>query len=79
MIHLTFKTGGPREFRSQVEWGVGNIHMETGEEVWDVEQRVDPVGGLAVSINLDPGDLSNTGPPNTQHTPADMRSPTHIK
>jgi hypothetical protein len=30
-----------------------------------------------VSINLDTQDLSNTGPPNRQHTPADMRFPQH--
>jgi hypothetical protein len=44
----------------------------------DVE---DSVQEPAVSINLDPipGDLSNTGPPNRQHTPADMRPPTHIQ
>jgi hypothetical protein len=29
-----------------------------------------------VLINLDPQDLANTGPPNRQHTPADM-SPQH--
>ena len=28
-------------------------------------------------INLDPQDLSNTGPPHRKHTPADMRPPTH--
>jgi hypothetical protein len=37
------------------------------------------VGAPAVSINLDPWDLSNTGPPTRQHTPADMRPPTHIQ
>jgi hypothetical protein len=37
----------------------------------------DPLGGPAVSINLDLQDLSNTGP-NRQHTPADWRLPTHI-
>jgi hypothetical protein len=30
------ETGGPREFRGQVWWKGGDIHMETGE--WDVEQ-----------------------------------------
>jgi hypothetical protein len=30
-------------------------------------------------INLDPQDLSNTEPPTRQHTPADMRPPTHIE
>jgi hypothetical protein len=39
----------------------------------------DPVGGLAVSINLDPWNLSDTGPPTRQHTPPDMRPPTHIQ
>jgi hypothetical protein len=40
----------------------------------------DPVGGgPAVSTNLDPQDLSDTGPPTRQHTPADMRPPTHIQ
>jgi hypothetical protein len=34
-----------------------------------------PVGGPAVSFNLDPRDLSNNGPPNRQHMPADMRPP----
>jgi hypothetical protein len=43
------------------------------------EEKVDPVGGPAVSINLDSQDLSNTGPPNRQHIPADMRPPTHIQ
>ena len=43
------------------------------------EEKGKPVGGPAVSINLDPQDLSNAGPPNRQHTPADMRPPTHIQ
>ena len=43
------------------------------------EEKGNPAGGPAVSINLDPHDLSNTGPPNRQHTPADMRLLTHIK
>jgi hypothetical protein len=41
------------------------------------EEEGGPVGGPAVSINLDSQDLSNTGPPNSQHAPADMRAPTH--
>jgi hypothetical protein len=45
----------------------------------EAEEKGDPVGGTAMSINLDPQDLSNTGPPNRQHTPADMRPPTHIE
>ena len=31
-----------------------------------------------VSTNLDSRDLSDTGPPTRQHTPAEMRPPTHI-
>jgi hypothetical protein len=38
----------------------------------EAEAEGDPVGGPAVSINLDPRDLSNTGPPNRQHIPADI-------
>ena len=35
------ETGGHREFRGQVGWGIEGIHVETewgGEEVWDMEQ-----------------------------------------
>jgi hypothetical protein len=35
----------------------------------EAEEEGNPVGGPAVSINLDPGDLLNTGPPNKQYTP----------
>jgi hypothetical protein len=45
----------------------------------ETEEKGNPSGGPAVSINLDPLDLSNTGPPNRHHTPADMRPPTHIQ
>ena len=41
----------------------------------EAEDKGDSVGGPAVLINLDLGYLSNTGPPNRQHTPADMRPP----
>jgi hypothetical protein len=44
----------------------------------EAEEKGNAVGGPAVSINLDPQDL-NTGTPNWQHTPADMRLPTHIQ
>ena len=36
-----------------------------------------PVGLLAVSINLDPWEVLNTGPPTRQHIPADMKPLTH--
>jgi hypothetical protein len=44
----------------------------------EAEEKDNPVGGPAVSINLNSQDLSNTGPPNRQHTPTDMRPPTQI-
>jgi hypothetical protein len=34
------------------------------ERLKEAEEKDDPVGGPAVSINLDLRDLSNTGPPN---------------
>jgi hypothetical protein len=45
----------------------------------ETEEKGDPVGGPAISINLDPRDLSNTGPPNTQNTAANGRPPRHIQ
>ena len=42
----------------------------------EAEEKDDSVGGPAVSINLDPRDLSNIGPGNRQHTPAE-RGPQH--
>jgi hypothetical protein len=47
------------------------------ERLEEAEEEL-PVGRPAVSINLDPQDLSNTGSPTWQHKPADTRSPTHI-
>jgi hypothetical protein len=44
----------------------------------EIEEDGDPVGAPAISINLDPQGLSDTGPPTGHHTPADMRPPTHI-
>ena len=49
-----------------------------GKELEEAEEEGDPVGGPAVSINLDPQDLSDTGTPTRQHTPTDMRPPTHV-
>jgi hypothetical protein len=48
----------------------------------EAEEKGNTVGGSAVSINLyppSPRDLPNTGAPNRQHTPADMRPPIHIQ
>ena len=49
-----------------------------GGKLEESEEEGDPVGRPAVSINLDAGDLSDTGAPTRQHTPADMMPPTHI-
>jgi hypothetical protein len=48
------------------------------ERLIEAEKEGNHAGGPALSINLDPLDLSNTGPPNRQPTPAYMRPPTHI-
>jgi hypothetical protein len=45
----------------------------------EAKEKGNPAGGPAVLINLDPQDLSDIGPPNRQHTPAYMRSPTLIQ
>jgi hypothetical protein len=47
-------------------------------DAWDCWSSCS-TGGPAVSTNLDPWDLSNTGPPTRQHTLANMRPPTHIQ
>jgi hypothetical protein len=49
------------------------------EKLEEAEEDSDPVGGPVVSINLEPRDFSDTGPPTRQHTPADMRPPTHLQ
>ena len=49
------------------------------KEMEETEEKGNLVGGPAVSINLDPRDLSDTGPKTRQHTPPDMRPPTHIQ
>jgi hypothetical protein len=48
------------------------------EKLKEAEEEGNPVGAPAVSINLDPQDLSDTGPPTRQHVPAVKRPPTHI-
>jgi hypothetical protein len=47
------------------------------ERLEEAKEEGDPVGRPAVSTNLDSRHLSETGPPNKQHTLADMRPPTH--
>jgi len=49
--------------------------IELGEEA----EEGNPLRGPAVSINLNPRDLSDTGSPTRQNTSADLRSPTHIQ
>jgi len=49
------------------------------EEVEEAEEQGDPVGGPAVSTNLDLWDLSDIEPSDRQQTSADMRPPTHIR
>jgi hypothetical protein len=45
----------------------------------ETEGEGDPVGGLAVSINLDLRDLSDTETPTRKHATAVMRPPTYIQ
>jgi hypothetical protein len=62
-------TNGQKQLTPDVELGKAK----------EAEEKGNPVGGPAVSNNLDPRDLSNTGPPNRQHIPLDMIPPTHIQ
>jgi hypothetical protein len=48
-----------------------------GKWMEEAEEEGDLMGGAAVSINLDPWDLSDTRPPTKHQTLADMR-PWHI-
>jgi hypothetical protein len=41
----------------------------------EAEEEGNPVGGPAVSINVDLRDLPDTGPPTRQYTSADMSPP----
>jgi hypothetical protein len=73
-------------WKRQIQIFVPNQWTEPADPGWWIRERLkeselkgDPAGGPAFSINLDPWDLSNTGPPNRQHTPPDMRPPTHIQ
>ena len=50
-----------------------------GQNLKEAEDEGGPVGKSAVSTDLDPQDLSDTEPPTRQHTPADIRPPTHIQ
>jgi hypothetical protein len=52
---------------------------ELEKKLGEAEEEGNPVGGPAVLTNLEPQNLSDTGPSTRQHTPADMRSPAHIQ
>jgi hypothetical protein len=43
------------------------------ERLKEAVEEGNPVGEVAVLINLDSRNISNTGPPKRQHTPADRR------
>jgi hypothetical protein len=49
------------------------------ERLKAAEEKGNSVGAPAVSINLDPRDLSNIELPNRHYTPADTKPPTHIQ
>ena len=65
-LHPTY---GQKQLTPVVNWG----------RLKDAEKKGSPVEGPAILIDLEPRDLSNTEPSNTQYTPADMRSPIHIQ
>jgi hypothetical protein len=62
-------TNGQKQLTLLLSWG----------RLKEAEEKGDPVGEPAVLVNLDPQDLSNTGPQNRQHIPADMRPLIHIQ
>jgi hypothetical protein len=49
-----------------------------GENLEEAEEG-NPIRRPTVLTNLDPWDLSETGPPTRQHTPSEIRPPTHIQ
>jgi hypothetical protein len=53
--------------------------LKKGKKLEEAEEEGDPVGGPAVLINPYPQYFSDTVPPTRQHTPVDMRPPTHIQ
>jgi hypothetical protein len=75
-----------RSWKSQMQIFAPNQNTEAAdpccwnkERLEKAEEESKRVGRLAVSINLDSCDLSNTGPSNRQHIPAEMRPPKHIQ
>jgi hypothetical protein len=49
------------------------------EKLEKAKEEGNPVGGPAVTINLHPQNLSDTGPPSRHHLSAHMRPLTHIQ
>jgi hypothetical protein len=49
------------------------------QKLEQAEEEGNPVGGQAISINLDLQAVIDTGLPNRQCTPGDMRPATHIQ
>jgi hypothetical protein len=49
------------------------------ESLEEVKKEGDPIGGTAVSTNLNPKIISDTELPTWQHTGACLRPPTHIQ
>jgi hypothetical protein len=51
------------------------VELEKAEEA----EKCNPLGGPAISINLDSGVLLNSLPPIRQYIPADVKPPTHMQ
>ena len=73
-------------WKSQMQIFAPNQWTEAADHCCWIRERLKeakdegyPVGRPAVSINMDLWDLSNTGQPNRQHIPADMRPQTYIQ
>jgi hypothetical protein len=63
------------------------LHLTNGQKLvnpvegnkLEEDEEGDSIERPAISSNLDPQDCSDTEPPTRQHTPSDMRPPTHIQ
>jgi hypothetical protein len=51
--------------------------IELGKKLEEAKEESNPVEGPAISIKLDPRDLSDTMPPIRQHTPTDIKPSTY--
>ena len=72
-------------WKSQIQIFAPNQCTEAADPCGWIREKLEeadkeePVGGLAISINLDLQDLSSTGPPIRQVTPAYMKLPTYMQ